>query len=81
MAKETKSAEAFKRVLIRAGLLDNNETILTLCTGDDDFFFEKWHAMARHFIHKGNRVRVAMRAKRTNDGKTICCPVVTIRDY
>jgi hypothetical protein len=81
MAKETKAIEAFKRALIRAGLLDNNGTILTLCTGDDGFFFEKWHGMARHFIHKGNRVRVAMRAKRTSDGKTLCTPEVTIRDY
>jgi hypothetical protein len=37
--------------------------------------------MARHFIHKGNRVRVAMRAKRTHDSKTLCWPEVTIRDY
>jgi hypothetical protein len=78
---DQKAAEAFKRALIRAGLLDNNGTILTLCTGDEDLFFEKWHDMARHFIHKGNRVRVAMRAKRTHDSKTLCWPEVTIRDY
>jgi hypothetical protein len=77
----TTTIDRFKTALIHTGLLDSNGTILTLCTGDEDFFFKKWHAMARHFIHKGNRVRVAMRAKRTSDGKTLCTPEVTIRDY
>ena len=79
--RDIKAVEAFKRALVRAGLLDNNGAILTLCIGDNDFFLEKWHNMARHFIHKGERVRVAMRAKRMNDGKVFCWPEVAIRDY
>ena len=79
--RDTKAVEAFKRALVRANLLDRNGSIVTLVTGDDDFFLEKWHNMARHFIHKGKRVRVAMRAKRMNDGKVLCWPDIAIRDY
>lgn len=80
-SRDTKAIVTFKHALIRAGLLDNNGTILTLCTGDDDYFFAEWRDMARRFIHKGQRVCVAMRAKRTNDNKVLCEPVVTIHDY
>ena len=79
--RENKTILAFKNALIRANLLDENGSIVILVTGDDDFFLEKWHNMARHFIHKGKRVRVAMRVKRMNDGKVLCWPEVAIRDY
>ena len=80
--KATKASKAFKTALVRAGLLGQHSgTILVWGIDGEDVTLRKWHAMARRFIYKDQRVRVAMHVERMHYNESRCWPEITLCNF